>query len=196
MELTAEAIRGAEFNPAWKGYSPLEVDTFIDQIAVGVEALQAKIRELSGRTMTVESAGPSASVAPTEEAVKRTLRLAQRAADLVVGEAKAAAERTIEEANAKSHRVAAEAERSAELRMQDANAEAERFVAHRHELAEQKHNERMHELGVERSEVEQRLAAQQREVERLRNLAIDVHDKLRTNLKDQLERVDEVLPSV
>jgi DivIVA domain-containing protein len=196
MELTAESIRGAEFNPAWKGYSPLEVDTFIDQIAIGVETLQAKIRELSGRPMVAESVGLSTSGAATEEAVKRTLRLAQRAADLVVGEAKAAAERTLEEANAKSQRVLAEAERSADLRMHDANAEAERFVAHRQELAEQQHNERMHELGLERAEVEAQLATRQREVDRLRILATDVRDKLRASLKDQLARVDEDLPSV
>lgn len=193
MELTSEAIRGAEFNPAWKGYSPIEVDAFMDQVADGVETLHAKIRELSNRPAAETVA--AVATAPTEEAVKRTLRLAQRAADLVVSEAKASAERTAEESNQKSARIISDAEVAAARRLQDANDEAERLIAHRLELFEQDHTENMHRLAVERADLEAGLAAQRGELVRVKGLVNDTRSRLIQTLKDQLSRVDEVLPS-
>ena len=60
-KLTGESIRKAEFSPQWKGYSLMEVDTFVEHVAVGVDALQERIRELLQRP-TAANVGDRKSV--------------------------------------------------------------------------------------------------------------------------------------
>ena len=38
MELTSSVLRDVEFRETWKGYNQADVDTFIDEVALGVDA--------------------------------------------------------------------------------------------------------------------------------------------------------------
>ena len=135
MELTAQTIRDAQFREGWRGYSQAEVDEFLEQMAVGVDALRAQIRELSTR-----SDQPVATASASDDSIRRTLVLAQRAADLVVSEAKAVADKLVQDANEKvatiegaaterASRVVADAQTQAEVVKSDAAAAASALLA-------------------------------------------------------------------
>ena len=135
MELTAQTIRDAQFREGWRGYSQAEVDEFLEQMAVGVDALRAQIRELSTR-----SDQPVATASASDDSIRRTLVLAQRAADLVVSEAKAVADKLVQDANEKvatiegaaterASRVVADAQTQAEVVKSDAAVAASALLA-------------------------------------------------------------------
>jgi DivIVA domain-containing protein len=189
MELTAADLRAVEFREAWKGYNQADVDTFIDEVAAGVEALQGRIRDLTERAERAERT-PVAAAPPDDEAVKRTLALAQRAADLVVSEAKAVAERTVNDANAQAARITAEADAAAARRRDELEFEASRMVVNQVQAADQAHAMRLTELQAQSAAVERELAARRQELDQLRALSHSARDRLRSTLVDVIGRVD------
>jgi len=133
MDLTPSALREVEFREKLRGYSPADVDAFLEEVAGAVDALLARLR-------TAEEAGARLAPPPTldrtpaatlsEETVARALLVAQYTADRSVAEAEDLA-RTIEaQARADAVRLmvaaedgleagAAEARRAAEARIEE-----------------------------------------------------------------------------
>ena len=141
MALSPQRIRDANFKAVRKGYDPVEVDAFVEEVAAALEAAQndatameararaavARLQELSreGDAGGPGTAEPAISARVEEsETISRTLLLAQRTADTTMAEAQAEADRLLgaarDDANANLDAARAEA---AQL-VDDARAEA------------------------------------------------------------------------
>lgn len=187
IELTSQTIRDAEFREGWRGYSQIDVDQFLEQVAAGIDALHARIRELGER--------PQARPVVAEvqdDTVKRTLSLAQRAADLVVAEAKAVAERTMSDANRRSEQLLAETESSARLKLSQTEQQCAQLLAQARESAEKERSTVLQGLVAERTALDQEQVQKANELVELRRLAAATHDRLRAVLADHTARLDRL----
>ncbi|HZN15230.1 MAG TPA: DivIVA domain-containing protein [Acidimicrobiales bacterium] len=109
MDVSPRALRAVTFRVAFRGYNVDDVDQFLDRVAEGVAALQAKLDDALARTEQAES--DRAAATEGEDAVQRTLKLAQRTADLALKEAKEEAARLVADARETADRLAEEAQR-------------------------------------------------------------------------------------
>jgi DivIVA domain-containing protein len=128
MDVTPQVLRDVEFREKWRGYSPEEVDDFLEQVAAGVEQLQGRLREADERAIRAERRVLETS----DDDVRRALVLAQRTADAALAEAKEEAERRVAAAEEQARAVQLEAEEraAAELReLAERRAELEADVA-------------------------------------------------------------------
>src|SRR5215213_5310979 len=128
MDVSPQLLRDVEFREKWRGYSPDEVDEFLEQAAAGVERLQAKLQEADERAIRAERRVLETS----DDDVRRALVLAQRTADAALTEAKEEADRRVAaaEEQARAVRVDAEERAATELReLADRRAELEADVA-------------------------------------------------------------------
>jgi cell division initiation protein len=114
MDVSPKVLRDVEFREKWRGYSPDEVDDFLEQAAAGVERLQAQLQEADERATRAERRVLETS----DDDVRRALVLAQRTADAALAEAKEEADRRVAaaEEQARAVRVDAEERAAAELR--------------------------------------------------------------------------------
>src|SRR5215208_1915621 len=55
MDVSPQVLRDVEFREKWRGYSPDEVDDFLEQAAAGVERLQAQLQEADERAARAEA---------------------------------------------------------------------------------------------------------------------------------------------
>ena len=109
MELTPKVFRDVQFREKLRGgYHPEDVDEFLEQAALGVEALQDRLRQATERAQRAEQAATEATA--TDEALKRMLLMAQRTADQAVTEAREEADKLVAEARAKAESMLADAE--------------------------------------------------------------------------------------
>ena len=114
MDVSPQLLREVEFREKWRGYSPDEVDAFLERVAAGVEQLQARLQEADERAIRAERRVLETS----DDDVRRALVLAQRTADAALAEAKEEADRRLAaaEEQARAVRVDAEERAAAELR--------------------------------------------------------------------------------
>jgi DivIVA domain-containing protein len=192
MELTSSVLRDVEFRETWKGYNQADVDTFIDEVALGVEALHARIRELTEASQRAQQQMIAAPAAPTDDAVKRTVNLAQRAADLVVSEAKSVATRTVADAQAQADKIVAEANSVAARQVADTEAESSRMLSSQITAAQNAHAERSRQLETERAYLEREVASQRSELDQLRSIVQSTRDRVRSALSEHLVRIDNL----
>src|SRR5829696_9784452 len=128
MDISPPLLRDVEFREKWRGYSPDEVDEFLEQVAAGVGQLQAQLREADERAIRAERRVLETS----DDDVRRALVLAQRTADAALAEAREEADRRLAaaEEQARVVRVDAEERAATELReLADRRAELEADVA-------------------------------------------------------------------
>jgi cell division initiation protein len=148
MEVTPKTFREVQFREKLRGgYHPEDVDEFLEQAAVGVEALLAQLREAEERVARAERAAAEAS---TDDTLKRVLVIAQRAADQAVQEAREEAERLLEEAKSKAGAVLADAEERAQRAYERGLAESRANL----EKAEEALRHTQHEAEVLREWVD------------------------------------------
>src|SRR5947209_3282947 len=141
MDLTPATLREVEFREKLRGYHPDDVDDFLEQVALAVEALLARLHafETEGGaapraeappapveqyTAPVPVVAPFATPATVPESVnddtlRRTLILAQRTADLAVAEAEDAAREILEHAQSEASRIRDEAKAKADATLAD-----------------------------------------------------------------------------
>jgi DivIVA domain-containing protein len=114
MDLSPQLLREVEFREKWRGYSADDVDEFLEQVAAGVERLQAQLREADERATRAERRVLETS----DDDVRRALVLAQRTADAALAEAREEADRRVAaaEEQARALRVDAEERAAVELR--------------------------------------------------------------------------------
>ncbi|MDA8102808.1 MAG: DivIVA domain-containing protein [Nitrospiraceae bacterium] len=161
MDFGARAIREAQFREKMRGYNPEDVDTFLEQVAKGVEILEDRNRKLGDRVTKLENdlnealeAGPvgepaPAAAAPAQANVEASqelleiFQMAKRTADEVVARAKSEADALLSDAR----RNAADLERTARAEvtaMREAETErlageVREFEAKRDALLEELH---------------------------------------------------------
>jgi DivIVA domain-containing protein len=196
MELTSSVLRDVEFRETWKGYNQADVDTFIDEVALGVDALQARIRELTESSQRAQQQMVAAPAAPTDDAVKRTVNLAQRAADLVVSEAKSVATRTVADAQAQAERIVVEANNAAARQVANTEAESSRMLSSQITAAQNAHAERSRQLETERAHLEREVANQRAELDQLRSVVQSTRDRVRSALSEHLVRIDSLVDTL
>ena len=147
-------IRSAQFREKLRGYHPNDVDSFLEQLALIVEGLEAQLADATAR---MEEAERRLAVATAgEQTVRRTLVLAQRTAELAVTEAQNRADAIVAEAEAEAQsRVAKVEDECLAVREQEEGrlrAEIERL-----EAAQAEAERHLHELDARRREEHARL---------------------------------------
>jgi DivIVA domain-containing protein len=129
MEVTPQVFRDVKFREKMRGgYHPEDVDEFLEQAAMAVEALHEQIRQAEERAQRAEQAAADATA--TDEALKRMLVMAQRTADQAVHEAHEEADQLLADARGRAESLLADAEergrRSYERGLAEARANLER----------------------------------------------------------------------
>ncbi len=123
MDLSTSLSGSKEFRIVKRGYDPDEVNSFLDQIALGVGELKRKLAEAEDRVVAAEASATAAAEAPeptaaapepaaTAEAdeIHRALILAQRAADEEVRKATEEGESLVADARRRADEMRAEIE--------------------------------------------------------------------------------------
>ena len=135
MAITPADIEQQTFSPSKHGYDTEEVDAFLEQIAVEIDAMLQKIADLKGRLNSTESqlsaaqaqvaslqdasvAAPapapavtapaepvSSSLAASERQISQVLIVAQQSADKLLAEARETAEKVRNDADQKAREV-------------------------------------------------------------------------------------------
>lgn len=111
MEISPKVLREVEFRDKMKGYHPDDVDEFLEEVAVGLEVLQDRLRQAVERAQRAEQA--AADVGGSDDTLRRTLVLAQRTADLAVQEAREQAAKILAQAEQQAQALVTEAEERA-----------------------------------------------------------------------------------
>ena len=147
-------IRSAQFREKLRGYHPDDVDSFLEQLALIVEGLEAQLAD--ARTRMEDAERRMAVATAGEQTVRRTLVLAQRTAELAVTEAQSRAEAIVAEAEAEARdRVATVEDECLAVRAREEaqlRAEIERL-----ETAQAEAAQRLEELEARRAEEHARL---------------------------------------
>ena len=138
MDLSAKLLREVEFRTSLRGYDTDEVDELLEKVAVAVEELQEKMRQLAYRAERAERAASDRAAEEDGDSIRRTLVLAQRTADLAVREAQEQAAVLMDTARNESEKLLA-----------DARGEAQRLTAE----AQRRHTDDMSRLHSERASV-------------------------------------------
>jgi DivIVA domain-containing protein len=128
MDVTPKAFRDVQFREKLRGgYHPEDVDEFLEQAAVGVEALIERLQQATERAQRAEQAASEANA--SDETLKRMLVLAQRTVDQAVKEANDDAERLLSKARGQADSLGSESRAQAEAVLSDARAQAEALVS-------------------------------------------------------------------
>ncbi len=128
MDVTPKAFRDVQFREKLRGgYHPEDVDEFLEQAAVGVEALIERLQQATERAQRAEQAASEANA--SDETLKRMLVLAQRTVDQAVKEANDDAERLLSKARGQADSLGSESRAQAEALVSDARAQAEALVS-------------------------------------------------------------------
>jgi cell division initiation protein len=171
MDLTPRLLTEVEFREQWRGYSPNDVDDFLERVAVAVGELQEQLREALERAAHAEQRLLERS---DDDEIRRILVLAQRTAVTAVEEARSEAERIFRDAN--DH-----------ARQQVADAEA-RLSAFDAEMAERSRRE----LAA----LVERRATLQTDVETLTSFVIEHRARVRAELERRLAELDSPITAL
>ena len=169
MEISARVLREVEFNSSLRGYNTDEVDEFLEQVADGVDRLQAEAKTAAERAETAERAAQDHSGHADEESIKRTLVLAQRTADLAIREAQEEAGQILDLARGEAETLVGDARDSAERISSDAERRLHEDVARltgSRDALKTEVDTLVSLLGAERDRLTETLGAALRYVER------------------------------
>jgi DivIVA domain-containing protein len=173
MDLSAKVMREVEFRDRLRGYDTDEVDEFLEKIAVAVEELQEKMRQLAYRAERAERSASDRAADADDDTIRRTLVLAQRTADLAVREAQEQAAVLMDGARSESERVLADARESAKRLASD---------------AERRHADDISRLELQRDQVRD-------ELKELSELLDSERKRLADSLRAALRFVERTLPA-
>jgi cell division septum initiation protein DivIVA len=147
------------------------VDEFLEKVAVAVEELQEKMRQLAYRAERAERSVSDRAAEEDDDSIRRTLVLAQRTADLAVREAQEQAAVLMDTARSESEKLRT-----------DARDEAQRVTSE----AERRHGEEMSRFHGERALVSG-------ELKELSELLDSERKRLTESLRTALALVDKTL---
>jgi DivIVA domain-containing protein len=128
MDVTPKAFRDVQFREKLRGgYHPEDVDEFLEQAALGVEALMDRLQQATDRAQRAEQAASEANA--SDETLKRMLLLAQRTVDQAVKEANDDAERLLSKARVQAESLGEGSRAQADALVSDARTQAEALVS-------------------------------------------------------------------
>ena len=171
MDLSAKVLREVEFQSRLRGYDTDEVDEFLEKIAVAVDEIQEKMRQLAYRAERAERSISERAADENDDSIRRTLVLAQRTADLAVREAEEQAAELMDTARSESEKL-----------LTDARENAQRLTSE----AERRHNEDIARLEGERDQVVA-------ELRKLSDLLDAERERLAGSLRAALSVVEQAL---
>ena len=191
MAISSKQVREVEFRERMRGYHQDDVDEFLEQVARGIDVLEAQLAETKAKVARYEanppvvtksssapaseprvlSTNPGNDVSPNNDLIQRTLLLAQKAADQAVQEAKKEADRITEDARRRSEEM-----------VEQANRRANALVEERARL-----------LAGEVDSLEQRRSSLVEEVKVLVSSVATAKDEMRASLMDLVDRLDKSL---
>ena len=190
MDFGARTIREAQFREKMRGYNPEDVDSFLEQVARGVEVLEERNRELDERARELEAElrdaraqTPSGKVAPvsapaapprsspgdTSQELLEIFMIAKRSADELVAKAESEASALLGQARSSAEELSATAK---------AEAAAQREVE-------------ISRLAVEVANQQAKRDALLQELHRLGDLASGARTKVRSALSTALDALDK-----
>jgi len=172
MDLSAKVLREVEFRDRLRGYDTDEVDEFLEKVAVAVEELQEKMRQLAYRAERAERSISDRAAEDDDDTIRRTLVLAQRTADLAVREAQEQAGLLMDSARSESEKLLTEARENAKRLSSD---------------ADRRHADDIKRLERQRDHV-------QVELKELSELLETERKRLANSLRDALRFVERALP--
>jgi DivIVA domain-containing protein len=173
MDLSAKVLREVEFRDRLRGYDTDEVDEFLEKVAVAVEELQEKMRQLAYRAERAERSISDRAADVDDDTIRRTLVLAQRTADMAVREAQEQAGVLMEGAKTESERLLSEARENAKRLASD---------------AERRHSDDIARLERQRDQVRD-------ELKELSELLDSERKRLADSLRAALRFVERTLPA-
>ncbi|NOY83706.1 MAG: DivIVA domain-containing protein [Nitrospirae bacterium] len=109
MKLSPLELRQISFKKGFRGYSPLEVDTFIESLADDLEELLGKMADY--KDQQDRQSKTIAELEKTEGALTETLLMAQKAMENVKANAQAEGHLIIRQAEVRAEEITAEAVR-------------------------------------------------------------------------------------
>jgi DivIVA domain-containing protein len=122
MEVTPKVFRDVQFREkARGGYHPEDVDEFLEQAAIGTEALLERLREATERAVRAEKLATEASA--NDESLKRMLLMGQRTVDQALKEARDEADQLLGAARAQAVALVADAEERGRRAYEDSLAD-------------------------------------------------------------------------
>ncbi len=195
MDFGARTIREAQFREKMRGYNPEDVDTFLEQVARGVEVLEERNRELDERARELEaelrdaraqlSSGkvapasapesspvakaPPSSGGDTSQELLEIFMIAKRSADEMVAKAESEAAALLGQARTSAEELAA-------------TAKAEAAALREVEISR---------LAVEVANQQAKRDALLQELHRLGDLASGARTKVRSALSTALDALDK-----
>lgn len=141
MEISSKELREVEFRERLRGYDTTEVDEFLERVAIAVDEMHARVRELADRADRAERAEPPPRERPIvddDDTLRRTLVLAQRTADMAIREAQEEAAQLLDRARAEGESILDKAGESARRLTNDAQrqlqVDVERLTTQRDQL--------------------------------------------------------------
>ena len=171
MDLSAKVLREVEFQSRLRGYDTDEVDEFLEKIAVAVDEMQEKMRQLAYRAERAERSITERAADENDDSIRRTLVLAQRTADLAVREAEEQAAEIMDTARSESGKL-----------LTDARENAQRLTS----AAERSHKDDIARLEGQRDQVGD-------ELRKLSNLLDTERERLAGSLRAALSVVEQTL---
>lgn len=126
MEITGKVLREVEFRDRLRGYDTDEVDEFLEEVALAVDELHARLAQQPNRAAPdTETKGraPEQAISFDDDAIRRTLVLAQRTADLAIKEATEEANSVLEHARHEAEQLVSQASETARRMREDADEE-------------------------------------------------------------------------
>lgn len=130
--LTAQNVRDVRFAKTMGGYKAAEVDSFLDQCADTIEALNRDIEE-NIRKMQV-LADTIVDYRNQEDSIRTALMSAQRMSETVINEAKEKADAIISEAQEKANTIEEESKKSIQAELDELSRIRKEVVAFRSRL--------------------------------------------------------------
>lgn len=121
MEISSKELREVEFRERLRGYDTTEVDEFLERVAIGVDEMHARLRDLAERTDRAErQPRERLGSSDDDDTLRRTLVLAQRTADMAIREAQEEAAQLLDRARAEGESILDKAAESARRLTNDA----------------------------------------------------------------------------
>jgi DivIVA domain-containing protein len=153
VEIGSKEVREVEFRERMRGYHQDDVDEFLEQVARGIEVLEAKVKEAEQRAAELSARRGTVQVQPAvaerpaplaaDDTIQRTLLLAQRTADQLLADARAEAEELIGQARDRSSQIIDEARSRASALVE----EKARLVASEVDALEARRSDLLRELA-------------------------------------------------
>lgn len=188
MDISPKLLRDVEFREQRKGYSPDQVDDFLERLAVGVGQLQEQLKEATARAEEAERRRGEGGA--DEEGITRTLVLAQRTADAALLEARQGAAATTAEAQERAATLVAEAQEQAASLVSSAEERAAASDRAAAERAASVVSEAETRVANELAPLLAQRDALQQDVEALRAWASEIRVRMADELRQQLAWLD------